>query len=290
VCASYLCVLYPHGLIRVSSAIMLSLVHDCCHLIFFGIPALFSASEFDLNLPTDCDIWSAATADEWWTTQHHPSVYGWPELRVHGYPMQKALQALADSRRLDSLTAKARINPLAHWVLIHAVLRNLFALAPDVAHADRGGFYPAWGAAGAGTVSASSTSYNAAGTDEDALRVQYVLHNWLESWLRTPESQEWRDGRELSFMCDALPFYWLGQVSLLALQERVPPFTPGSRLTPDGRFRLVKHWLRHVRAFLRRGSHEPTVLWNEMMKIRLQGIDADGRTPDDEDGLLGFFD
>jgi hypothetical protein len=259
---------------------MLSLVHDCCHLIYFGIPALFSSSEFDLNLPVDCDLWSAATPEVWFNAQHQPSVYGWPELRMYGYPLQKALQALSDSRKLDALTQRARINPLAHWILIHAVLRSLFALAPDVPHQDRAGFYLGW----SGGMGAS--------TDDETLRVQYVLHNWLESWLRTPESAEWRDGRELAFMCDALPFYWLGQVSLLALQERVPPFVPGARADTDGRFRLVKHWLRRIRGFLRDGAHEPTVLWNEVMKIRLQALPppSDGQTPEDEDGLLGFFD
>jgi hypothetical protein len=258
---------------------MLSLVHDCCHLIYFGIPALFSSSEFDLNLPTDCDIWCASSPEAWFNVQHQPSsVYGWAELRVYGFPVQKALHALSDTRKLDALTARARINPLAHWVLIHTILRGVFALAPDVAHADRSGFYPEW-SGGPG-----------ASIENETLRVQYVLHNWLESWLRTPESAEWRDGRELAFMCDALPFYWLGQVSLLALQEQVPPFLPSARLDHDGRFRLVKHWLRHVRGFLRRGAHEPTVLWNEMMKIRLQGLDAEGRVIEDEDGLLGFFD
>jgi hypothetical protein len=257
---------------------MLSLVHDCCHQIYFGVPALFSSAEFDLNLPVDCDLWSAGTAEQWLAAQHAPSIYGWPELRVYGFPLQKALQALADARRLDALTQRARINPLALWILIHAVLRNLFALAPDVPPRERAGFFPGW------------TAFAGAGADS----VHYVLRNWLEAWFRTPESAEWRDGRELPFMCDALPFYWLAQVSLLALQERLPPFAPGpGGGGPDARFRLVKSWLRRVRGFLHHSAHEPTVVWSEMMKIRLQALpapDASGHTPDDDDGLLGFFD
>jgi hypothetical protein len=256
---------------------MLSLVHDCCHLIYFGIPALFSSAEFDLNLPTDCDMWTAATPEQWLHVQNQPSVYGWSELRVYGYPVQKALQALADSRRLDTLTQRARINPLGLWILIHAILRNLYELAPDVPTSGRSGFYPGWSAI--------------AGASADS--VHYVLRNWLETWFRTPESAEWRDGRELPFMCDALPFYWLGQVSLLAFQERLPPFAPGAAANRDARFRLVKTWLRRVRGFLHHSAHEPTVVWNEMMKIRLQALpepDADGNMLEVEDGLLGFFD
>jgi len=56
-----------------------------------------------------------------------------------------------------------------------------------------------------------------------------------------------------------LPFYWLGQVALLAYQEGLPPFQPNS---PDNsraelRFKLVKQWLKHIREFLKSNDEAP---------------------------------
>lgn len=91
----------------------------------------------------------------------------------------------------------------------------------------------------------------------------------------------------------ALPFYWLGQVSLLAFQEALPPFEQDSpnNLKVEVRFRLVKQWLRHIRGFLKKGDQTPTLFWDELMKIRLQTWQQEviGGEDDDQDGLLGFF-
>jgi hypothetical protein len=272
---------------------MLSLVHDCCNQIYFGLPSSFSSDEFNLYLPTDCPLWTSPSAYDWATEQRVPSEHGPPELRLYGYPLQRALVALSDPRRLAAMTGRAKLNPLALWVLAHCVLRHVFAMARD-----------ACALAPDACLLAPDASLRAppfcahwvAPAGEDAsMRLQLVLRAWLESWLGTPEAAA---GRELPFMCDSLPFYWLGQISLLALQEGVPPFDGSTPHDPAARFLLVKHWLRRARLFLRRAAvtqtapHETTRLWNEMMKIRLQaiGTDADGRTPEDEDGLLGFFD
>ncbi len=86
--------------------------------------------------------------------------------------------------------------------------------------------------------------------------------------------------------------------------------------TPDAaQFRLIKSWLHHIRLFLRRSQGSPTVVWDELMKIRLSGWQEDttassqqeplrgeaqkdagaGGGPDDSgswpecDGLIGFF-
>ncbi|KAH9963778.1 fungal-specific transcription factor domain-containing protein [Russula dissimulans] len=80
---------------------------------------------------------------------------------------------------------------------------------------------------------------------------------------------------------------------------------------PDGaQFRLVKRWLHFIRLFLRRSQGSPTILWDELMKIRLCGwqgdeSSAEGKTRHDDaskseadgdsvwcleqDGLIGFF-
>jgi hypothetical protein len=84
---------------------------------------------------------------------------------------------------------------------------------------------------------------------------------------------------------------------------------------PDvAQFCLIKGWLHHIRLFLRRSQGSPTVVWDELMKIRLSGwqedapappslqdtlragalenggagVDGAGSWPDCE-GLIGFF-
>ncbi|KAI0046901.1 hypothetical protein FA95DRAFT_1309596 [Auriscalpium vulgare] len=66
-------------------------------------------------------------------------------------------------------------------------------------------------------------------------------------------------------------------------------------------FSLIKGWLHHIRMFLRRSQGSPTVVWDELMKIRLRGWSADARESRKagtdggsfgdaaEGGLLGFF-
>ena len=82
----------------------------------------------------------------------------------------------------------------------------------------------------------------------------------------------------------------------------------GSAATPDAaQFRLIKQWLHYIRLFLRRSQGSPTVVWDELMKIRLRGWQSDASeeqqhgdgskkdVADDSgswlegDGLLGFF-
>ncbi|KAI0259038.1 fungal-specific transcription factor domain-containing protein [Gloeopeniophorella convolvens] len=74
---------------------------------------------------------------------------------------------------------------------------------------------------------------------------------------------------------------------------------PGTIVAPDAaQFRLIKNWLHHIRVFLRRSQGSPTVVWDELMKIRLSGWEdardvkgeEDGSGSSlDENGLIGFF-
>ena len=89
------------------------------------------------------------------------------------------------------------------------------------------------------------------------------------------------------------------------------PGTSGAKLMPDtAQFYLIKRWLHYVRQFLRRNQGTPTVVWDELMKIRLSGWLGDenassGKYQECEnasskggtdsgswlegDGLIGFF-
>jgi hypothetical protein len=211
---------------------------------------------------------------------------------MRGFPIQKALLALADSKRLEMICSHILINANAHWILIHTALRNVFSLCPPP---DTNRQWVEWKKKMRASQSPADADRKAMlvhAVDDvqgtEVLQAQYVLYNWLSSYLRAPEITEGEGKNELPYMTDALPYYWLGQVSLMAIQEGMPPFKRDKPTDPTEHFRVVKHWLRHVRHFLRKsGNKQPTLLWNEMMKIRLQS--GTGGAVDDEEGLLGLF-
>ncbi|KAI9452635.1 hypothetical protein BJY52DRAFT_1214483 [Lactarius psammicola] len=58
--------------------------------------------------------------------------------------------------------------------------------------------------------------------------------------------------------------------------------------TPDAaQFHLIKSWLHHIRLFLRRSQGSPTVVWDELMKIRLSGWQEDAAASSHQDPLHG---
>jgi hypothetical protein len=229
-------------------------------------------------------LWKASTATEWFLVLQKQSPYGNIPERLMGISMPRALAELNQQRTPET---SIPLNPFAHLVLVHAILRNLFAACLE------------------SRLLVSSTSLpdpdqqpasgsNTEVVDQEIMTLQYALHNWLQSWLRSPDLHRVTSAEvEPPFHSNALPYYWLGQVSLLAYQENYPPFEPGSEnnLKGEVRFRLVKQWLRHIRGFLTKSDQAPTLFWDELMRIRLQSWQAeiDGGGGDDQDGLLGFF-
>ncbi|KAL0957777.1 hypothetical protein HGRIS_001554 [Hohenbuehelia grisea] len=112
------------------------------------------------------------------------------------------------------------------------------------------------------------------------------------NWVNSPESPKVEGtNEEPPFIFHALPFYWLGQVALLAYQEGLRPFEHNSvnNLNVEVRFKLVKQWLKHIRGFLRQTDSSPTLFWDELMKIRLKTSRPEGSEGENQEGLLGFF-
>lgn len=181
------------------------------------------------------------------------------------------------------LTNPIPLNPFSHFVLCHTILRHLFTVCVESRLAEK----PA--------VPNVNQTDGIAEENQQIYGLQYALHNWFQSWMASPDLPK-LDGNpsvEPPFIHNALPFYWLGQVTLLAFQEGLPPFQHGSpnNLKAEVRFKLVKQWLKHIREFLVHSDETPTLFWDELMKIRLQTwqleVESDGA--DDPDGLLGFF-
>jgi hypothetical protein len=111
------------------------------------------------------------------------------------------------------------------------------------------------------------------------------------------------------------PAYWSLPAPPPPTGESSLAYVPGTCRTrgmaDTAQFYLIKRWLHYIRLFLRRNQGTPTVVWDELMKIRLSGwlgnedassgkYQQSGNAPptggtDDsgswleEDGLIGFF-
>ncbi|KZT24208.1 hypothetical protein NEOLEDRAFT_1242675 [Neolentinus lepideus HHB14362 ss-1] len=262
-------------------ALLISYLHDCCHALYFAIRPSFMLSELTLKLPCEDSLWKANNANEWSFALLGPSPYGSSmEARLTGVNMLQVHSALREFRVPSDLPA---LTPFAHFVVMHTILRDIYAIGmdnPSPADRDSPGHKPA--------------------TDSSVTReifsLQHWLHNWLQSWLNGPDTPKAdADDEEPPFIANVLPYYWLAQVSILAYQEGLPPFRAGgsSHLNSEVHFRLVKHWLGHIRSFLRKGERAPTLFWDELMKVRLQtkhvDRDVEAGAPEDLEGLLGFF-
>ncbi|KAJ7039159.1 hypothetical protein C8F04DRAFT_1087327 [Mycena alexandri] len=250
-------------------ALLLSYLHDCAQRIFFGLPQSYIPGEVTLQLPCEDSLWTAASADEWLSVLQTPSRYQSSRDRLIGPDLGTNLAAMLDPQFIPA----PNLSLFAHFILVHAILCDLFAACSESVNPTLD----------------TSLRGDAAPT-QAILASQYALHNFLHSW--TSNRAGYPSTGELSFFHNALPFYWLGQVAILAHQEGLPPFNSSNNETGEIRFKMVKRWLRRIKEFLTEGDGESTLFWDELMKIRLQAwqleYDTDGGA-DDQEGLLGFF-
>ncbi|KAJ7124976.1 fungal-specific transcription factor domain-containing protein [Mycena epipterygia] len=248
-------------------ALLLSYLHDRCQSIFFGLPPSYTASEVSLRLPCEEALWKAGSAEEWISVFKTSSVHrSSSQPCLTGRVLSTTLASMVDPQFIPT----PNLSPFSHFILIHAILCDLFAACSE-------------------TIILSRDDENV--PNQRMLAVQYALHNWLQSW-SVRRSGHQQTTNEPSFVENALPFYWLGQITILAHQEALPPFNSAGNVTGEMRFKLVKRWFRGIRAFLAEGDGESTLFWDELMKIRLQTWQLEYDTDagaEDQDGLLGFF-
>jgi hypothetical protein len=193
--------------------------------------------------------------------------------RLIGVPVQDALDLLRRSR-VPISELKLTVSPMAHLVLIKVLLSEIYTLATPL-------------------------YFQTDGHKEKQQMIfdsQFTLHNWLGTWLAGPDTPP--ANPEPLFYHNALPFYWLAQISLMAYQENLPPFQQGSisNTDPDARYRLVNWWQKCARNFLRSSDNgartDSTVVWDEMMRIRLEGWKFElegGHGRGDSTDFLDFF-
>ncbi|KAI0322045.1 fungal-specific transcription factor domain-containing protein [Amylostereum chailletii] len=237
----------------IKRTLWLAYLHDTCHTVWFSLPPSFSQNELNWCLPSDDALWRASSSREWLTLLRQPSPYGAVSTRLTGYNMQAALAVLGD---MHVTPISLPLSPFAHFVLIHAVLAAVYLSCIDLAPS-------------------SSSSFV----------LQYTLHNWLHSWLHAPDAPEDTGGEAPRFMQNAMPYYWLAQVSLMASQQGATAsfFT----FAPEARYRVLTRWLFHIRGFLRSGDQAPATLWTELMAMAEEG--GESEEGDVAENLVSFF-
>jgi hypothetical protein len=219
-------------------------VHDCFLNVFFSLSPSFFASELDWCLPSEDALWNATSSQEWYSILQQPSPYGPVATRLTGLNIKAALAVLGDMRMP---TPSLALSAFAQFVLINSILSSI--VGPS-------------GVQGA-YASEPTTDLDVVSSQSQDFVLQYTLHNWLQGWINTSENGSAEEAAQAPhFTRNAMPYYWLAQAALIALQEE----SPGFLITPDTRFRVLGQWLLHIRNFLRSGQSDSTGLWIELMK------------------------
>lgn len=214
-----------------------------------------------MPLPCDNAVWKANSYQEWRRALSKDSPYGSLRDRLQPPGLQAVLTKLAD-QNVPEDDPPVIVTPFAHFILTHAILRTFF-------------------------VECVGRKPEEEREDEDiAYNVQFMLHKWLNSWYNSPDTPSDGDASDPIFLHDALPFYWIAQVLLLAQRDNLLPFGQEANdkdKSGEAKYTLMKEWLRLVREQIRKGKSESTLFWDQLMKIRM-------RSKQEEDGgLLGFF-
>jgi hypothetical protein len=164
-----------------------------------------------------------------------------------GLNIKAALAVLGDMRMP---TPSLSLSAFAQFVLINSILGSIF--------------FPS--RVQGACASEPTADLDVVNSQSQDFVVQYTLHNWLQGWINTSEEGNAEEAAQAPhFTRNAMPYYWLAQAALIALQEDVSG-SPGFLITPDTRFRVLGQWLLHIRNFLRSGQSDSTGLWIELMK------------------------
>lgn len=83
--------------------------------------------------------------------------------------MLQCLGAMSETRLLEP---HIPLNPFAHFILVHAILRHLFVTCVE-------------GRLPKGVVTGVVDPDEI--INQEIYRLQYALHNWLQNWLKSPE-------------------------------------------------------------------------------------------------------
>lgn len=231
---------------------------------------IFHPSEIEISLPCDDNLWAAQNVREWYQMLQTPSPYAVGPRRLTAVSMRRALAAL-DNPGPSGMPL--HINPFSHLVLIHTILRNIFASGFEDIYSDD---HPP--SAASGPTSASTHLLEAAAATQQSknLSNQYALHNWLQMWRSNPDAIILEKGGFAStpIFCAAAPFYWLAHYSLQAAQEGSLDMSPAATENEaQARCRLINSWMERVKAYMMKGVQLPARI-QDLMSAGLE-LEAD---------------
>ncbi|KAF8891958.1 fungal-specific transcription factor domain-containing protein [Gymnopilus junonius] len=210
-------------------ALVFAYLQDCMYSVYYSSPPAFLPSEFEINLPSDDDLWRAPSAREWYQMQNMGTNYGMGRPRILGTSMQSALAALKEHQ---FPMAPFTVNPFSAFLLVHSLLREIFSSSQNAV---------------------TATTSPGAG---NPLSIQRALHNWQRLWSDSPgcmHSQRQQNHRHHSvpYVHNAIPFYWLARLAEGAKQNGELHIRPlSSKEDFDDRYRTVKGWLGQINATL----------------------------------------
>ncbi|KAI0743495.1 hypothetical protein C8Q80DRAFT_1324466 [Daedaleopsis nitida] len=259
-------------------ALWVCYLHDCSHSVFFNLSPTFTTEQFSLGLPCEDALWSAKNPIEWAEVLQTPSLYGNTELRLTGH-LIKSLYFYMIHDNPTGETREFYASPFAHLIIIHTMMRKLF----EFYLRDRLPLQQRTGAS-------AQPKLNPHFVDKERVyHIQILLHCWLQSWLSSPDSPRDVPESQQRYLFNAIPYYWLTQVGLVAYQEGLAPFDPeGVYISShEAKFHLLKKWEKHIRQFLERGEEAPTMFWDEVMKSRTETWQAESGF--EFTHLMGFF-
>ena len=149
--------------------------------------------------------------------------------------MKMALEALTEP---TSAAIPFNVNPFSSFVLVHAVLRDIF----DSAHPAR-------------ELSCLGPSTTPIGTST----IDCALQNWQRLWQACPDAPQLEQLHPMvPFVYNPIPFYWLARFAEQAKHNGEIAVSrsgePLSRVDEEARFRTVKAWLNQINNTLRSGS------------------------------------
>lgn len=165
-----------------SRLLILSFLHDTCNAIMLATAPSYRFGEVLTCLPGEAALWKAQSAQEWYSIlQKSDAPYGSVENRMMGPNLRRCLDALAEPQLL---TRPTPVSPFGHFVLIHALLRILF----DVCVESR--------------LPTQGNTTNQEEVKQEIYKIQFGLHNWLQSWLASPDLPKPDVECELAFADD----------------------------------------------------------------------------------------
>ena len=141
----------------------------------------YGQTDVQMNLPCEEALWQAKCAAEWLTVLQTTSSYGTYQTRLAGLGFEKTLSHISET---CFLTVHVPLNPFAHFVLVHAILRKLFYVCGEIRKERK----------------------REVNTQQKITELQFALHNWLQSWNQSTDKPRTSPSEEPPFISNGINF------------------------------------------------------------------------------------